>query len=164
MSDQAPPPNPQPAPAPAPAPAPGNLASHGSRLLARILDGVIAGISFFIGAFISGAMMGSMDPESPAAIGAVLIMFIPLLAQYILQFVFLAQKGQSIGKMALNIKIVMVESKRNGGFFPNVILRTIVNGLLGFVPFYGIVDILLIFREDRRCIHDLIAGTEVVNA
>ena len=46
----------------------------------------------------------------------------------------------------------------------NVLLRVVVNGLLGFIPLYGVVDILFIFREDRRCIHDLIAGTVVVNA
>ena len=33
---------------------------------------------------------------------------------------------------------------------------------ISLVPFYRLVDILFIFREDRRCLHDLIAGTQVV--
>ena len=38
--------------------------------------------------------------------------------------------------------------------------------LVGNIPFIGpllgIVNVLLIFRADRRCGHDLIAGTRVV--
>jgi len=51
-------------------------------------------------------------------------------------------------------------------------LRVVLNGLLGFItlyllggiPLYSVVDALFIFRNDRRCIHDLVAGTVVVNA
>jgi uncharacterized RDD family membrane protein YckC len=36
-------------------------------------------------------------------------------------------------------------------------------GVLPFVgPLLSIVNVLLIFRDDRRCGHDLIAGTRVV--
>ena len=54
------------------------------------------------------------------------------------------------------------------GFLKNVVLRNWVNFLICMVPMvggiYGIVDILLIFRADCRCIHDFIAGTRVVQA
>ena len=30
-------------------------------------------------------------------------------------------------------------------------------------PLFSLVNVCFIFREDRRCIHDLIAGTQVVN-
>ena len=43
-------------------------------------------------------------------------------------------------------------------------LRNVVNGMLGFVPLYGIVDLLLIFGDARQCIHDKIADTMVVKA
>jgi len=40
-------------------------------------------------------------------------------------------------------------------------------GLIGIIPAIGgiiqIVNILFIFRDDRKCIHDLIAGTVVVS-
>ena len=55
-----------------------------------------------------------------------------------------------------------MDTGENGGFVPNVLLRFIVNGLLWIIPLYGLVDILFIFRGDRRCIHDMIAGTQVV--
>ncbi len=48
-----------------------------------------------------------------------------------------------------------------------LLLRAIVNGMIGMVPYvggiYGLIDSLFIFREDRRCVHDLIAGTKVVD-
>ena len=54
-----------------------------------------------------------------------------------------------------------MDTGENGGFVPKV-LRLIVNGLLGIISLYGLVDILFIFRGDRPCIHDMIAGTQVV--
>ena len=81
----------------------------------------------------------------------------------IFQMVLLTKDGQTLGKKALDIHIVKVDTGQNGGFVPNVLLRVIVNGLLGIIPFYSLVDILFIFRQDRRCIHDLIARTEVVD-
>ncbi|HIM18116.1 MAG TPA: RDD family protein, partial [Dehalococcoidia bacterium] len=32
------------------------------------------------------------------------------------------------------------------------------------IPVYSVVDALFIVRSDRRCIHDLIAGTVVVKS
>ena len=41
-----------------------------------------------------------------------------------------------------------------------------VLGLVGAIPYplivFGLIDIALIFRRDRRCLHDLIARTKVV--
>ena len=76
--------------------------------------------------------------------------------------VLLIKDGQTLGKKALRIRIVKMDTGENGGFVPNVLLRLIVNGLLGIIPLYGLVDILFIFRGDRPCIHDMIAGTQVV--
>ena len=74
------------------------------------------------------------------------------------------KSGQTLGKKALGIRIVKMNTGLNGGFVPNVLLRIILNGLIGVITFYGLVDILFIFRSDCRCIHDLIAGTQVVIA
>ena len=61
----------------------------------------------------------------------------------------------------MGIKIVTL-SGTNGGFVPNVLMRSFLNSLIGMVPFYSLVDVLFIFRDDQRCIHDMIAGTKVV--
>lgn len=145
------------------------LASRGSRLLAIIVDGLLVGvIGFFIATGIGGiifAQTGSLptaDPSSMQWLGV--LPFVAIIAMIIVQFYLLAARGQTIGKILLHIKIVDINTGENGGFVPNVVMRTLVNGLLGIIPFYGLVDILFIFREDRRCVHDLIAKTTVINA
>ena len=51
--------------------------------------------------------------------------------------------------------------RRSGGIFW---LRNVVNGLLGIIPLYGIIDALFIFGESRQCLHDKIADTIVIKA
>ena len=131
------------------------FASRMSRLGAALLDGLIAGAAYLVLLYISPGL------------GLLL-----LLAIFIVQAVLLTRDGQSLGKKALNIRIVVYRTGENGGFVPNVLLRVVLNGLLGFItlyllggiPLYSVVDALFIFRNDRRCIHDLVAGTVVVNA
>ena len=64
----------------------------------------------------------------------------------------------------MGIMIVKVDTEENGGFVTNCLLRAFVNNLIAqIIPFYGLIDILLIFGSDRRCIHDYLAGTKVVS-
>lgn len=93
---------------------------------------------------------------------------ISLLIVTISQSYFLIVNGQTIGKKIVKIKIVKSSTKINGGFIINILLRSIVGTILLGVaipyPIYFFIDSLFIFREDRRCIHDLIAGTDVIDA
>lgn len=124
------------------------LASRGTRLMAAIVDTAAALVVYLIAILI----------DEPA-----LFFFgVGILVAY--QIYLLSTLGQTIGKKLMNIRIVKCDSGGNGGFLPNVLLRTIVNGILAFIPLYALVDVLFIFREDRRCIHDMIAGTRVVDA
>ena len=56
------------------------------------------------------------------------------------------------------------ETNENGGFVKNVILRYFVPSLINSVTFsvFYIVDILFIFGEERKCVHDKIAKTKVI--
>ena len=123
------------------------LAGRGSRLIASIIDGVIFVALLLIGGWIHPSLG--------------LIAFVVFI---IVQVVLLTKDGQTVGKKALNVRIVKMDTNENGGFVPNVLLRLVLNGLIGIIPLYGLVDVLFIFREDRRCIHDMIAGTQVVKA
>ncbi len=122
-------------------------AERGTRLLAAIIDSACS-IGVYILAILTGEPM-------------LLFMGLTGLAAY--QVYLLSTFGQTIGKKVMNIKIVKIDTDENGGLVTNVLIRGVLNGIIGLTLIYVIVDILFIFRDDRRCIHDLIAGTRVVS-
>lgn len=124
------------------------MASRGWRLLAAIVDMAAVVVLYMF----------------PLVFNESTVFFVGLCVLAVVQFWLLSTRGQTIGKMVMNVRVVKYDSEKNGGFVPNVLLRVIINSILAFVPFYALVDVLFIFRQDRRCIHDLIAGTKVVQA
>jgi uncharacterized RDD family membrane protein YckC len=87
-------------------------------------------------------------------------------ALVILQAVLLSIRGQSIGNMIVRTRIVRSPGGEPAGFLRAFLLRGFLARALRQIPFVGglfwIVDSCFIFREDRRCLHDLIAGTKVI--
>lgn len=94
--------------------------------------------------------------------------FLGLCGVVLVQGLFLAFRAQTVGKMLLGLRIMNVATGRRAGFARLVFLRMLVTSLLsalaGIGWIFGLVDALFIFREDRRCLHDFIAGTRVVRA
>lgn len=125
------------------------LAGRGDRLAAALIDG-IAFVFVIYALPLLGASFG--------------FAFFLLLCFAGIQIYLLTTSGQTVGKRIMNIKIVKYDDESEGGFVHNVLLRGIVNGIIGIIPFYGLVDVLFIFRDDQRCIHDLIASTKVIKA
>jgi uncharacterized RDD family membrane protein YckC len=78
----------------------------------------------------------------------------------------LVKEGQTWGMKLLSIRIVDLEGSRPS--VPQLLIRYAIYGLLGSIPVIGViaslVNICLIFRSDKRCGHDLAAGTRVVEA
>jgi uncharacterized RDD family membrane protein YckC len=87
------------------------------------------------------------------------------LAVAIYQWVLISRTGQSLGKKWTGIRIERLDGNPIT-FGSGVFLRNWVPKLIGGVPYLGmiffLIDCLFIFRDDRRCIHDHIAGTRVV--
>lgn len=90
-----------------------------------------------------------------------------LLVPFLVQMLLLSLRGQSLGKLICRTRII----RRNGGragFVHAFLLRYLIFNLLFRIPVLGmllaLVNPLLIFREDRRCLHDLVADTVVVDA
>lgn len=98
----------------------------------------------------------------------VVALCLALLSFLLGQLWLLWRRGQTVGKILLGIRIVRVDTLEKGGFVTNVLLRTLLNNLIVSIPIagllYGLADALFIFRDDRRCLHDKIAGTCVVVA
>jgi uncharacterized RDD family membrane protein YckC len=139
------------------------LAERGTRLVAVLLDAAVALPLVLIWVLTLVAFKGN---ETATMVGMV-IMVLGVLALAVYQLVLLTTKGQTLGKRWMKVRIATLDGG-NPGFVKAVLLRGFVNGLICGVPYlgmvYSLVDILFIFREDRRCIHDLIAGTRVVIA
>lgn len=148
------------------------LASLGKRLGAFLLDALVGmmvcGIPYFIlmMELEAGGKNGQTPEFTPTAIGSLVCLVLGGLALLIVNLVLLTTRGQSLAKMWLGIRIVSHPDAQLPGFVRAVLLRAFVNGLIGAVPcigfLYSIVDGCFVFRDDRRCIHDLIAGTQVI--
>ena len=142
-----------------------NLADRGARLGAVLLDAVIA-FGFCLPGFIV-LWTGGKDDNTMSTIAFILIA-LGFLALAVIQIYLLSTKGQTLGKKVVGVKIVRYADSTNPGFVYACLLRAIVPSLISNIPFLGVifalVDVCFIFGEERRCLHDLIAGTKVVNA
>lgn len=140
------------------------LAGRSDRLWAAIIDRLLL-LPVPIAATILLPGMrntGSMMPFT------ILALILALLGVILFQYWLLTTAGQTVGKRMMGIKIVRVKDLQNGGFVVNVLLRSLAMILVNLIPVVGTVaglgDPLLIFRDDRRCLHDHIAGTCVIKA
>jgi uncharacterized RDD family membrane protein YckC len=151
------------------------LADRGKRLLAAITDMLFqfacmapGGIAMIVG-IVNAEKDANGDPQFNALMGiGIGLLLIAALLILVLQLYLMATKSQTVGKYFLKLRIDDFLTGERANFVKVFVLRGIVNGVLSAIPFfigniYAIVDILFIFREDRRCIHDLIAGTRVVD-
>ena len=77
------------------------------------------------------------------------------------QWVLLSRQGQSIGKIALGIRIERPDGSLPG-FLRAVVLRDWVLGLFAATGVLALIDALFLFDEERRALHDLLADTRVV--
>jgi len=113
---------------------------------------------------------GSFSPEAVVeSFTHAMIRSLPLLALLALvQGVLLATRGQSVGKLLCRIRIVRFADNAEPGFVRAYLLRGTVPLVLEQIPILGrlfwIVDACFIFGDERRCLHDYIAGTKVVKA
>ena len=152
----------------APAPVAADLATPMQRLAASLLDGLVS-LPAVIPLVLAIAPLEDSD-VAPVLTGSqwtwLAVAVLWLLAVMVINLVLLTKRGQTLGKKWMGIRIARIDDDGNPGFVKAVLLRGFVNGLIGSIPLlgpvYSLVDICFIFREDRRCIHDHIAGTRVV--
>lgn len=142
---------------------PASKAERTARLLASLADGLIA-VPVWL-PFVIGAQLVAGEKRT---VGIVLLIigFIALVALGIYQLTLLARHGQTWGKRWQNIRIVRTNGERIG-FGRLLGLRIIAPAAVSAIPFVGglfsLANILWIFASERRCLHDYIADTIVVN-
>lgn len=133
------------------------LAGIGRRFAARFLDGLVFSLPVLVPFFIIGfpiLMRGGTMPWwirwGGYAIAPVYIVYEALM---------LRARGQTLGKIALNIKVVQpggidITAKQAWG-------RSVVRGI--FVSAFGFIDYLpALFTREKTCLHDMAAKTRVV--
>jgi uncharacterized RDD family membrane protein YckC len=160
-------------------PPPPEAASRGSRLGAKVLDWITALLPLVLAGGVAIALVPAFllthraeawtALRDSALLGILaLAMMLGYVALAVWNAVWLHRYGQTIGKRLLGIRIVRGDGSRAslGRIFA---LRYLPMALLGGLTGHPgglvkLVDVLCIFRDDRRCLHDLIADTRVVRA
>lgn len=145
------------------------LAGRGARLGAAILDGVIAAVVImpimFFGGYFTAATQAAMAGEQLGYGVQFVWGLLGLVVFFAIQFVPLKQSGQTWGKKIVGVRIIALDGTQPG---IGVLLgrRYLFSNGVALVPMIGwvlsLVNILFIFRGDKRCLHDLVAGTQVV--
>ena len=149
---------------------PHRLASRWARLGAYILDMIILLLVMIPLAFVFGLFNFSLTDtqQSQSFINNFLISFLSIGVFLALNGYLLAKKGQTIGKLALGIRIVDHLSGKVPPFSRGYGMRYLAISLVGMVPgagpLFALIDILFIFSKNKRCIHDMWAKTSVVKA
>jgi len=140
------------------------LASRGSRLAARFIDVFLILIPMLI-AGIGWALVSESVQNDALKIGGMIVGSLCVfgtLAVVIVNMMWMTNKGETLGKWAMSIRVVNDADGKPPGFVKGVLLRSWLMAVLNQVPFLGLVDTLMIFTEKRQCLHDLIASTRVV--
>ncbi len=140
------------------------LAGRGHRFGASVIDGVVELILFFAIAYAVGIYNVVLADKHEFLVG-ILTTTLGFVVFAVIQSYFLMKNGQTIGKKIVGIRIVDLDGNVPGlltllgrRYAPIHIVQAIpVAGSL--LP---LIDVLFIFREDRRCVHDFIAKTKVV--
>ena len=143
--------------------------SYWTRLAGVALDNIIMLIVAMPGIIVIGLAANSRGTHELMVGAGIFLALLGALAVIIYNIVSLTTKGQTIAKMMLKIRIVLYNDQQTPpGFTRTVLLRSIIPALVFCLPYLGMIlfflDNILIFREDRRCAHDLLAGTIVVRA
>jgi uncharacterized RDD family membrane protein YckC len=141
-------------------------ASCTARFFAHLIDAMFIGFAFglsMVAVFAAAQLdLFEMNKEEPAPLAFAIVGGIVFIG-FVIQWILITTRGQTVGKFLTCIRVVTVGG-RLPGFVVGVVIRNWLRVLLGLIPFVGLIDILFIFGEDKRCLHDYIAGTRVVQA
>jgi uncharacterized RDD family membrane protein YckC len=137
------------------------LASRWARLGASIIDSIIMMFVVIPAMYFTGGFDGIMEGREPGFVYMFSMGIVSFIVFFAINYRFLVSNGKKV----LEIKIVDL----NGNvpqFQPQLLIRYAVYLLPGQIPMVGqlfsLINVLFIFSAEKRCIHDLVAKTKVV--
>ena len=150
-------------------------ADRGTRLGAAIIDGLLYLATMIPAIILIALMRGS---HMGAVEITVIIVAIGILPLAIYQWYLVATTGQTLAKKWLRIRVVKMDGSPvdfMSGVFLRIWVPSVILHVFGYLivqlgastnvaNLFGLIDVLLIFGRESRCVHDLIAGTKVVVA
>lgn len=130
-------------------------AEVGSRFVANLVDSFV---------WLAPMLLLFFGAGAPDAMGVLLaVSVLGMLGILGYQCHLANESGQSIGKRMMNIRVVRSDGSP-ASLGRIILLRNVVPHAIGSLcGIFGLVDACLIFGQERRCLHDLIADTIVVN-
>lgn len=144
-------------------------ASRGKRLGAALIDGLVSLV--WIVPLVGGGLWrfdSALHGQGSTHVSGLLMFLGAVLALVVLvvNLLLIHRGGQTIGKRALDIAVVRSDGSPIA-VARYVFLRSLPILLLALVPLVGrlagLVDALVIFGGERRCLHDYIADSIVVD-
>lgn len=141
------------------------LAGRGARLGAAILDGILMSVMVVPVLFFFGVYDAAFNGQAPSWTLNLIGLPVGFIAWMLVNGYFLHQSGQTLGKKALGIRMVDLAGEKPG-LARLAGLRFLLMQVFYSVPVAGglvaLLDCLMIFGKEKRCLHDRIAGTRVV--
>lgn len=150
------------------------LATRGERFAGALIDAVfqaaLAVPLYFIIYFAAGweTLAGAGDDAGNATFASrLLLVVLSVLLFLLIHGYLLASRGQTVGKLLIKTRIVDRESEQLVPFGSLIAKRYAWLWACWLIPFYVgevvfLVDVLLIFRASRACLHDDVAHTKVI--
>ena len=134
------------------------LAGIGARFAAQFIDGIVMRVVTLPLNFIFTSKAVTPGSQDEAMGLMVMIMLVQLGLMYLYEALMLQWRGQTLGKMALKIKVVTPEGSDIAGsqawIRPLVRIVMVVTIIIDYIPAF--------FTKQKTCIHDMAARTRVV--
>jgi uncharacterized RDD family membrane protein YckC len=138
------------------------LASTGRRFSALWVDSILFFVVGMAGALLVMPLLIRAAPQSEPsgwAVWAVIGVFFVLIIAY--EALMLQSRGQTLGKMALGIKVVTPDGSpiSPGQAWTRAVLRQVFFSYASLINYFP-----ALVTKQRTCVHDLVAKTRVVRA